>query len=208
MPVCTSRVIWNCTPPAVAVMNPFSSKPCVAPMSLMVMPAALSACCIAGSAAGLAACSPVSSMRASCPRTFTPCTVVDDAPTGSASSPKRASAIDVIESIVTRPPSSFTPSSRDSTWVTGVAPSNEFDVVDCIEPEPNSPVSTGAPGVWPGSVRSWGRGRPVGPPAGSGAIRSCPICASVDDVPSSSLITAWAPPPSPYSAPPGSPNRN
>ena len=111
------------------------------------------------------------------PSTLAPCTVVDDVPTALPSTVKCTSAIEVIESIVIRPPRSRTPFSRDSgvrhgrasprtgwRWSTGSSRPRTCGV---------DGLSTVRPGDDVEEVGA-GSGNPVAPPPGAprGACRS------------------------------------
>src|SRR3954454_14431020 len=197
-------------------MKPLSSTPCVAPISLTTRPESLSACVAAwlsGSVPPLPLPSPTtrpsSVIVAGCPSTFTPCTVVDDSPTGSAPFVYRDSATEEIESIVTSPPRRRTPVTVDSACeITVAAPSNALDVTAFTPPLLKIDVSgggaSGAAGATPGSVIDGGSGNPVASPPGSGAMRNPVNIASVVAVPSS---PTWecASPAWPYSWPSGLP---
>src|SRR4051794_2835771 len=195
------------TPWACAVMKPFSSTDWVAPTRRTVRPALCNNWFRVSSAGLPSGCTPLSSIVAGCPATCTPCTVVDDVPTGCAPLAYRDSAIEVIESIVSRPPAIRIPGTIASECDTAVDPSKRLAVVDCAEPVLNNVVSTGAPGVGvaPGSGSAGGSGMPVVPPPGMGALRTDPICAVVDDVPASWLMIARASAASPDNWPCGSP---
>src|SRR3954454_24317548 len=144
-------------------------------------------------------------MLASWPSTLTPCTTVDDAPTGSLPGEYLDSAIDVIESIVTSPPRMLTPFTRDSECAMTVEPSKRLAVTDCTEPELNNETFVPGSGS-PGRGGSFGgNGTPVDPPPGTDARCMPPIAASVDDVPSV-LMIACPVPPSADTGPCGSPN--
>jgi hypothetical protein len=120
---------------------------------------------------------------------------VFEVPTGSSPSAERVSAVEVTESIVTRPPNRRTPLTVDVACDTDAEPSRNDRVVDWIEPMVTSAVSAGSVpgggGIAPGS------GSPVGPPPGTAPRRIAPMLESVDE--SYWSRCAEAPPPWPDS---------